>query len=54
MFGVIPVSWINILSSLAISLAMIGGAVLAFKYIWIDNYDFFFPKGNNLLSEAIM
>lgn len=54
MFGTIPVGWINILSSLAISLVMIGGAVLAFKFMWMDNYDFFFPKGKLGLTEAII
>jgi hypothetical protein len=45
MFGTIPVGWANILSSLAISLLTITGAVFTFKVLWMNNFDFFFPKG---------
>ena len=52
MFGTIPVSLANVLSVLLINLMIIGGALLTFKLLWIDSYDFVFPKGNTETEEG--
>ncbi len=53
MFETIPVHPVTVLSSLAVSLAVMAGGVLAFKLLWMNGYDFYFPKGNPDSARAL-
>jgi hypothetical protein len=53
MFGVIPVTFANLLVAAVVSVGLIILGLYLFQRIWLKNYDFQFPRGKVVVTRPL-